>query len=285
MMMILTPFIAFSMVAALYYTVTHHQKKTNQLGIKNKLFNVMQKDRNEQAKTPTPTSISARNHRNTKPRVHLKLNRDSTTINPSNTFIDIDETKTTSHSEQKKQVRQKTEKTLDQMVADETYATVIFNDTELELIRAGYIHHSTGKRKISRKNKSNYITARNGKIFDTRKIIKVMQKKLTNGTSMEKCEDNNMTLKLQLLQVGINRLMAQDELPKNFVMPDDYIVHRVVKNVTYGELNQTANTKKRSIELEGSCNTENINVNTTQRPRIKALKINYKARSSSLFKH
>jgi len=284
MMMILVPFIAFSMVAALYYTVTHHHNKTNQLGIKNKLFSVMQKDRCEQAKTPT--SISARNHRNTEPRAHLKLHydSDSTTIKPSNTYIDIDETATTSHSEQKKQVRQKTGKTLDQMVADDTYSTVIFSNTELEFIRAGYIHCSTGKRKISRKNKSNYITARNRKIFDTRKIIKVMQKKLTNGTSKERYEDN-ATLKLQLLQAGVNALMAQDELPKNFVMPDDYIVHRIVKNVTYGELKQTANTKKQSIELQGSRNTENINVNTTQRPRIKALKINYKVRNASLFKH
>ena len=282
MMMILVPFIAFSMVAALYYTVTHHHNKTNQLGIKNKLFSVMQKDRCEQAKTPT--SISARNHRNTKPRAHLKLNHGSTTFNPSNTFVDIDETENILHREQKRQVGQKTGKTVDQMVADDTYATVIFNNTELELIRAGYIHRSTGKRKISRKNKSNYITARNRKIFDTRKIIKVMQKKLTNGTSKERYEDN-ATLKLQLLQAGVNALMAQDELPKNFVMPDDYIVHRIVKNVTYGELKQTANTKKSSIELEGSCNTENINVNTTQRPRIKALKINYKVRNSSLFKH
>ena len=102
MMMILVPFIAFSMVVALYYTVTYHHKKTNQLGIKNKLLNVMRKDRYEQIKMPT--SISARNHRNTKLRTHLKLNHDSATIMPSNTFFDIDETKTTTHSEQKKQM-------------------------------------------------------------------------------------------------------------------------------------------------------------------------------------
>jgi hypothetical protein len=275
MMMILVPFIAFSMVAAIYYTVTHHDKKTNQLGIKNKLSNVMRKDRYEQIKTPT--SISARNHRNTKPRTHLKLNHDSTTIMPSNTFIAIDETKTTTHSEQKKQMSQKTGKNLDQMVTDDIYSTVVFNNAELELIRAGYIHRSTGKRKISRKNKNNYITTRNGKIFDAQKIINVMQKKLTNGNCKERYEDN-MALKLQSLQAGINALMTQDELPKSFEIPDNCIVHRIVKNVTYGELKQIANTKMSSIELDGSQNTENVNVNTTQRPRIKALKINYKVK-------
>ena len=283
MMMILVPFIAFSMVAALCYTVTHRHKKTNQLDIKNKLFNVMQKDRYEQAKTPI--SISTRNHQNTKPRAHLELNNGSPTNKPSNTFIDIDETETATHSEHKKQASQMTGETLDPLVADNTYSTVIFNDTELALIRAGYKHRSTGKRKISRRHKSNYITARNGKIYDTRKIIDVMQKKLTNGASKKSYEDN-MTLKLQLLQAGIKALMAQDELPKNFVMPDNCTVHRIVKNVTYGELKQTANTKNSSIELEGSGNTEYLSVSTTtQRPKIKALKINYKVKNSTLLKH
>lgn len=275
-MMILIPFIAFSMISALYYTVTRH-KNISQLSIKNKLYNVIQENRCELARMPTATNTT--NLRNTEPIAHQELNNGPATNKPSNTFFGTDETKMTTRNEQKEQVSQMTGETLDQLFANVTYSTILFSDSELELIRAGYTHRLTGKRKISRKNKGSYITARNGKIFDARKIIKVMQKKFTKENSRGKSE-NSMALKLQALHTGINALMTQNELPKNFVMPDKCIVHRFTRNVTYGELKHMIKTRKLSVQLKDPRNTENIIVNPSHQPRIKTLKINYKIKNS-----
>lgn len=278
-MMILVPLIVFPIVAALYYTVA---KKTNQTDIKNKLVDSLQQDNYELEKSPA--AINVRNHLNTESTACQQLSSGPATNKPSNTLINIDKTETSTHSKQKKQARQMVGGTIDETFTDLISSTATLIDTEVELVRAGYIHPSTGKRKLSRKNKGSYITAKNGKIFDARKIISVMQKKFANGNSKEKYEDS-MALKLQMLQAGINTLIARDELPENFAIPDDCIVHRIVKNVTYGELKQIADIKSLSAQLEGFHDTERIIVSTSQRPRIKALKINYKISKPTPLKH
>ena len=281
MMMILVPFIAFSLAAALFYKITHH-KKANSSGTKHKLFKVMQKNGYGTTKT---TATNAINYRHIKPTAHQALHFESAASKPSHSFIDVDKTKATIHSSQKKQPNQLAGNTLEWEVTPTAFSTASFNDTELEHIRAGYIHRSTGKRKISRKNRDSYITARNGKIFDARKIIKVMQQKSANENG-NASHENSMALKLQLLQAGIRALMAQDELPANFTLPDNCIVHCTVKNVTYGELKQLAGAEKLTVHTMGSTRRENIIANPrTQQPKIKALKINYKIRGAKPLKH
>lgn len=272
-MMIFVPFIAFSLAAALYYKVTH-QKKSSQSGAKNKLFNITQKIGYAPTKT---TTINTNNHRQIRPSAHQALSYGSATNKPFSSCIGIDETK-------KKQLSQLTGNTLNQKVTNTTRSIIIFTDTELEHIRAGYIHQSTGKRRLSSSNRDSYITGRNGKIFDARKIIKVMQKKIANEYSNESHE-NSMAFKLQLLQAGIRALMAQDELPKNFALSDNCIVHRTVKNVTYGELKKIAKTRKLTVHGENPGNRKNIISNSFQQPRITAIKINYRIKSTRPFKH
>jgi hypothetical protein len=279
-MMILIPFIAFSLAAALFYKVAHY-KKNNQSNTKNKLFNIMHKPGYATTKT---TAVNAINYRNIRPAADQALRYGPATNKTVNSCIDIDEIKATGHNELKKPLRQITGNTLDQKAANTNCSTVSFNDSELGHIRAGYIHRSTGKRKLSSKNRDSYIAGKDGKVFDARKIIKVMQKKFANENG-NKSHENSMALKLHLLQAGIHALMAQDELPESFTLPDHCIVHRTVKNVTYGELKKFAKTRKPAVLAENPSNWAEIIAKPPRQPRIKALKINYKIRNSKPFTH
>lgn len=279
-MMILIPFIAFSLAAALFYKMARHTKN-NRSGTKNKLFNIMHKP--DYASTKT-TAVNATNHWNIRPTAHQALHYGSAINKPANSYIDVDETENIGHNELKKQSRRPAGSTLDQKAARTNFSTVSFNDSELEHICAGFIHRSTRKRKLSSKNRDSYIAGRDGKIFDARKIIKVMQKKFANESG-SKSYENGTALKLHLLQAGIHALMAQNELPENFTLSDQCIVHRTVKNVTYGELKKLVKTRKPAVYKENPCNRVEIIAKPTQQPRIKALKINYKIRNSKPFTH
>ena len=276
-MMILIPFIAFSLAAALLYKVAHH-KRNNQSGTKNKLYNIMHKP------DYASTKITAINHRNIRPTAHQALHYGLAINKPANSYIDVDETKTTGQNGLKKQPRQPAGNNLDQKAVRTNCSTVSFNDSELGHIRAGFIHRSTGKRKLSSKNRDSYIAGRDGKIFDARKIIKVMQKKFANENG-NKSYENGAALKLHLLQAGIHALMAQGELPESFTLSDHCIVHRTVKKVTYGELKKLVKTSKPAVHKENPCNWSEIIAKPPQQPRIKALKINYKIRSTKPFTH
>lgn len=271
-MMILVPFIAFSLAATLFYKVTS-QKKSSQSDTKNKLYNTTQQIGYAPTKT---TIINTSNHQEIKPAAPQAPSHGSATNKPFNSYIDVDETK-------KKQRSQLTGNTLNPKVTNTNGSIVSFNDTELEHIRAGNIHQSTGKRRLSGNNRDSYIAGRNGKIFDARKIIKVMQKKIANENNNESHE-NSMAFKLQLLQAGIHALMAQDELPESFALSDNCIVHRTVKNVTYGELKKLAKTRKLTVHRDSPGNGNNNIADSTQQPRIKAIKINYRLKSAKPFK-
>ncbi len=272
MLLILLPFATFSILTALYDTM-NRQRRINQLSIENKRLNVMQKDRYELVESPT--AFSVRYQPNTEQST-LQDCRPDGKNKTSYTFPDNNEADNNNGSVPKKQIIQ--------MDADVTYPVIKLNDTELEQVRAGYLQRMTGERKISKKNKESYITARNGKIFDVRKIIQVMQKKIVNGNCKREHKDN-MMLKLNSLQMGIYALMAQDELQKDFAIPDDCIVYRTVKSVTYGELKQMVEKEKLAAQLAEFRNTDNIIVSTSQRSKIKTLKINYKVKNPTPNKH
>ena len=178
-MMILAPFIAFSMAATLLYK-TVCQKKTNQPSTTNKLSNMLHKI--DYALTKTAT-VNVMDHRKIRSKTHQALEYSWAVKKPSNSRIGVDKSEATHHNEQTWQPGQLAGNTFDQKVTDTSSSNVLFNDAELEFIRARYVRQSTEKYKIRNKNKSSHITGRDGKIFDAHKIIKVMQKKLQVRTT------------------------------------------------------------------------------------------------------
>jgi hypothetical protein len=273
MLLIFAPFIAILMISAIYDAV-NRQRRISHLSIENKRLNVLQKDRYELIQSPI--MLSAKHQQNTVQASCQNWNHDVKNNNPAKIIPDMMGLKVNNDSEEKSLINQKT--------ANVIYPTITFNAAELELVRAGYILRITGRRKISKNNKNSYITGRKGKIFDVRKIIQVVQKKITNGNFQEKQIDDTI-IKLNSLQMGINALTARDELPKDFAIPDDCIVHRTVKNVTYGELKQIAEKEQLTAQLAEFHHMDNIIVKTSQKSKITILKINYKLKHSSSYKH
>lgn len=136
----------------------------------------------------------------------------------------------------------------------------IFSDIELALIHSGYMHKSTGEREISWRHANSYIiNDETGVSYDTRKIISVMQNKLNTDSYDERRGIASITNKLRALDIGIDALIATGKLPKSFVLSDEHVVYRKLKDVTYGELKQAK-----------------VKNNKKQRPRINNLRINFK---------
>lgn len=261
------------MLSALYNAV-NRQRRISHLHIENERLNVLQKDRYELIQSPI--LLSAKHQQNTVQTSCQNWHPDVKNNNPAKITSDIMGLEVNNDSEEKSLFNRK--------IVNKIYPTITFNAAELELIRAGYVQRMTGKRKISKNNKNSYITGRKGKIFDVHKIIQVVQKKITNG-NFQKEQIDNTIIKLNSLQMGINALTAQDELPKGFAIPDDCIVYRTVKNVTYGELKQIAEKEQLTAQLAEFHHMDNIIVKTSQKSKITTLKINYKLRHPSSYKH
>lgn len=273
MLLILAPFIAFLVITALFDAV-NRQRRIGHLHIENDQLNVLQQDSYELIQSPT--MLSAKYQQNTEQNSRQGWHSDEKNHNPSKLTPSRVGIEVNNGNEGKRLVNQET--------ANVKCPTITFSAAELELLYAGHIQRMTGKRKISKRNKNSYITGGKGKIFDVRKIIQIVQKKIANGNFQEEPIENPM-IKLNSLQMGINALMVQNELPKDFTIPDDCVVHRTVKNITYGELKQIEEKEQLSAQLAAFHPGDDVIVKTAQKSKIKTLKINYKLRNSSSYKH